>query len=42
MLDAVSIAEFGELGDASSCRIELRTTICQDLFRFAVLADGFF
>ena len=42
MLDAVSSAELRELGDASSCRIELRTTICQDLFRFAVLADGFF
>jgi len=42
MLDAVSSAELRELGDASSCGVELRTTIRQDLFRFAVLADGFF
>ena len=41
MLDAVSSAELRELGDAS-CRIELRSPIRQDLFRFAVLADGFF
>ena len=42
MLDAVSSAELRELGDASSCGIELGSPIRQDLFRFAVLADGFF
>ena len=42
MLDAVSSAELRERGDASSCRIELCSPIRQDLFRFAVLADGFF
>jgi len=42
VLDAVSSAELRELGDASSCGIELCSPIRQDLFRFAVLADGFF
>jgi len=42
MLDVVSTAEFRELGDASSCGMELCSPIRQDLIRFAVLSHGFF
>jgi len=42
MFDVVSTAELRELGDASSCGIELGSPIRQDLIRFAVLSHGFF
>jgi len=42
MFNPVSTAELRELRPASSCRIELCIPIRQDLFRFAVLGDGFF
>ena len=40
MLDAVSTAILRELRDASSCWIELRTTIRQYLIRLPVLFHG--
>ena len=42
MLDAVSTAELRELRHASSCRIELRTTIRQNLIRLTVLPHRLF
>lgn len=42
VFDAVSSAEFCELRDASSSRIELGSSIRQDLGRLAVLSHGFF
>jgi len=42
MLDVVSTAELRELGDASSCGMELCSPIRQDLIRFTILSHGFF
>ncbi len=40
MFNPVSTAELRELRDASSCLIELRTTIRQNLIRLTVLPRG--
>jgi len=42
VFDAVSSAEFCELSDASSCGIELGSSVDEDLCGFAVLFDAFF